>query len=141
MIGWVPNGPARRVSPDGSTWLPMCGSPRVTHKMGSHVRGSVGKSICPTSDRGKKIECFKYNYPTLTNTEAFCDKTPHLRIVQVVKWGQYRCCWSGPSARRPENFHMVSEPGGGPVLPRDWISDFGLIATSFPSFSAFLSTA
>ncbi|KAL6277923.1 hypothetical protein ACE6H2_021524 [Prunus campanulata] len=38
----------------GSTWLPMCGSLRVTHNMGSHVRGSVETNCVPHRKEGRR---------------------------------------------------------------------------------------
>ncbi|RXH95520.1 hypothetical protein DVH24_008020 [Malus domestica] len=37
-------GPACRVSPFGSTWLSMCGSPTYELLIGSHMRGRVEMS-------------------------------------------------------------------------------------------------
>ena len=68
-------GLACRVSPLGFTWLSMCESSTWNLISGSHMRARVEMSHTTVSMRKKE---FKYPNPTPTNTEAFCDKTPHL---------------------------------------------------------------
>ncbi|RXI06669.1 hypothetical protein DVH24_025805, partial [Malus domestica] len=62
--GWVPSGshddvgsfgPACRVSPLGSTWLSMCGSPMCDRLIGSHVRGRVEMSYIDRINEKRRV--------------------------------------------------------------------------------------
>lgn len=60
---------------EGKYWLYMRNSRLVMCRAAPHAY-LVGIH-CPTLDRGREENKFKYNYPTLTNTEVFCIKTSH----------------------------------------------------------------
>ena len=64
-------GSAYKVSVLGSTWLPMCRSLTCDPHEGVMLKYL-------TSFVSLRKEEFKYLNSTPTNTEVFCDKTPHL---------------------------------------------------------------